>query len=694
MNKRTGEFPTEECANRCSKKPKLNKDVNLISIPELKLGGDWNVHRACLENYFSSQKIDDDLRKISILIASLKKEDYQTMLGLCKPELPNQKTFKQLCGIMKKHYSKVLVFKRRRDFGCLKQFSSETVTQWFNRVKEVAAQCNFGEQFDKRVKDQFVTGMEEGEILECVFSAGYTKSLQTIVETALKKEQELRQIEKLPEEILIRIFKNLPIADRVRVERVNKSWQEISKKSWNNVKDLEASPFIINTDILVSILIRCGKYLEKIDVKSNNYPFCVLPLVAENCPKIHSINCKIGSIYGLKKLSKICRNITELSIEEFEEGNGLDEVLGDLFSNNQQLQVIDIPNYDGNGNCLSKLPFEKITAIKISSLRQLEPKMINVIENSKSLSSFKYETSDVNVFEALASNCRNLTELDLKLNDDSQIDDLDSRLSQIFKNNEKLISIKLVNFKLMTGECFLSLAENFIEKIELYIIPNIQRNFLIQSLPNFTKLHTLEIFDDSNCVDVAKCVSLCSKLKSLAIVTEKGVNKDLNIFASSKNIERLNVSLTEDQPIIENFLEYMSCNLLELKYLDISGYYDFDLNYEFNLICKLPKLEVLDISGQSEITGSGLENFPNLRELDCSDCENLEDENLIILLKCARNLEKMDIRNCKKITNRVMLIAIEETRKRTNNILLKISIAGTKIKIDEIKEKSRLLCLM
>ena len=87
-------------------------------------------------------------------------------------------------------------------------------------------------------------------------------------------------------------------------------------------------------------------------------------------------------------------------------------------------------------------------------------------------------------------------------------------------------------------------------------------------------------------------------------------------------------------------------------------------------------------------------NFPNLRELECSDCENLEDENLIILLKCARNLEKLDIRHCKKITDRVILIAIEESRKRTNNILLKILIAGTKIKTDEIKEKSRLLYLM
>ena len=44
MSKRAGEFPTGQCSNRCSKKPKLTEEANLIyGIPELKLGGDWNL---------------------------------------------------------------------------------------------------------------------------------------------------------------------------------------------------------------------------------------------------------------------------------------------------------------------------------------------------------------------------------------------------------------------------------------------------------------------------------------------------------------------------------------------------------------------------------------------------------------------------------------------------------------------------
>ena len=207
------------------------------------------------------------------------------------------------------------------------------------------------------------------------------------------------------------------------------------------------------------------------------------------------------------------------------------------------------------------------------------------------------------------------------------------------------------------------------------------------------KLYELNDISDSVIVHLAECVNLCSKLKSLDFVFGEGVHKDLKLFTSSKNIERLNVSLPKDQAIIESFLDYVSCNLLELKHLDISGYSNDVLDCKFDLICKLPKLEVLHISGQSKITGSGLENFTNLRRLICYICENLEDENLICFLKCARNLKFLNLKDCNKITNKVIETAIEETRKRTNNIVLEIQVEGTNIKPDETKEKSELLRL-
>ena len=77
MSKRAGLFYGDECLNECLKKRKLNEDVDLLSIPEFNLGDDWYVHRAYLNNYFNSKCIDNDFRKTSILISSLKNEAYQ-----------------------------------------------------------------------------------------------------------------------------------------------------------------------------------------------------------------------------------------------------------------------------------------------------------------------------------------------------------------------------------------------------------------------------------------------------------------------------------------------------------------------------------------------------------------------------------------------------------------------------------------
>ena len=101
----------------------------------------------------------------------------------------------------------------------------------------------------------------------------------------------------------------------------------------------------------------------------------------------------------------------------------------------------------------------------------------------------------------------------------------------------------------------------------------------------------------------------------------------------------------------------------------------------------MTKLEVLKIRGLVKVTGSGLGNFTNLKELCCIECYNLEDEFLIKQLRCSCILELLLIDNCRKITTAVLNIAIEETKKRKNNIVLEMHSGNTSINVDEIGEK-------
>ena len=47
------------------------------------------------------------------------------------------------------------------------------------------------------------------------------------------------------------------------------------------------------------------------------------------------------------KIKNTNNNITELSVEKFETIDELDQVLGDLFSNNKKLQSLDNPDAQG-----------------------------------------------------------------------------------------------------------------------------------------------------------------------------------------------------------------------------------------------------------------------------------------------------------------------------------------------------------
>ena len=166
----------------------------------------------------------------------------------------------------------------------------------------------------------------------------------------------------------------------------------------------------------------------------------------------------------------------------------------------------------------------------------------------------------------------------------------------------------------------------------------------------------------------------------------------INSMFNLKNLESLNIGLQENGIVTKSFFHHISLNLLKLKNLDLC--FSKVTDNQIHPISKLPNLEVLMLEGVHSISGSGLASLSNLKELHCYCCKNLKNEHLIKLLYCAKYLELLDIRHCKKITNSVLNFAIEETKKRRNNIVLKMKIFHTRINVAEISEKSPLLHLI
>ena len=71
-----------------------------------------------------------DIRKVSVLLTLIGQDTDKILRDLCDSVLPKEKTFGQLCNILKKQISpRISVFHERIEFYKMKQQPLETISQ-------------------------------------------------------------------------------------------------------------------------------------------------------------------------------------------------------------------------------------------------------------------------------------------------------------------------------------------------------------------------------------------------------------------------------------------------------------------------------------------------------------------------------------------------------------------------------------
>ena len=465
--------------------------------------------------------------------------------------------------------------------------------------------------------------------------------------SSTEEEESYSAIEKLNDDCLIYIFNLLPVIDRIRIEKVNKRWQEIGKDSWSKLKVLNLNEkclgikpkvgkgrqyLILIKQSVTEILKRCGRYLNKIIFKFEFLDFDCMSLVAEHCINIQSITCDEFSLEGLKSLSVNCSKIIEFSMEgHILISNEIEMVLTKLFLNNQKLRCLRISYFKDMAECLLSLPLNEVEEIKVmfDDYENNKTNLSKTIRKTKKLRSFECNYPNEEIIRALALNCTNLTELSLICCPYDGINEIDHELSGVFKNNKKLKCLNLENVENLTGECLLYLDKNNIEKIRFHGTKYLNGYHLIDSLPSFKRLHSLEFNSNYSSYGdhIAECIGLCHKLKNLIIeYFEVYTEEDLmNSVLEMKNLETLKVTYMRGDIITNFFIDYIGFNLKELKYLDISGNRGVIIDSDLESICNLPKLEVLVIEDLEKITGYFLDNLPTLKKMMCCNCPRLKD---------------------------------------------------------------------
>lgn len=134
--------------------------------------------------YFEANTVEDD-RKVAVLLTLIGAKTYETLQSLLAPELPRNKPFDELLGILKKHFDpQPLLIAERFRFYQRSQKTDESIADYIADLRRLSIKCEFGEFLDQALRDRFVCGVRTESI---------QKKLLTEADLTMKRAQEIAQ---------------------------------------------------------------------------------------------------------------------------------------------------------------------------------------------------------------------------------------------------------------------------------------------------------------------------------------------------------------------------------------------------------------------------------------------------------------------------------------------------------------------
>lgn len=210
------------------------------------------------------------------------------------------------------------------------------------------------------------------------------------------------KINELPDTILVQIFTFLTAQQRIRIERVCKRWSFISKCSWMKFRVINFGSFtqpdypfatniwpslcwrrpVLNNHTLKTILIRCGKYLQCIDLKDyrDTLDYRILSVIGQFCPNLEIINLTgiLVTNSSLRSLALRCRKLKSVIFQRCFQDSIIDRGLSYLLSNCPNLTSLNLSENERiTGNCFYDLPI-KLKYLVLSTCYELRDEGVRV----------------------------------------------------------------------------------------------------------------------------------------------------------------------------------------------------------------------------------------------------------------------------------------------------------------------------
>ncbi|XP_057328188.1 F-box/LRR-repeat protein 7-like [Microplitis mediator] len=275
----------------------------------------------------------------------------------------------------------------------------------------------------------------------------------------------------------------------------------------------------------------------------------------------------------------------------------------------------------------------------------------------------------------IGEHCKNLTRLTLQLRKHPN-----KELNKLFAQFKKIQYLEIKDIgKDFKCNSLASLPHDTIEEIHLSTKVTYEsfdphlRSFGRSGPNTFRKFSNIRSLTMTGFIlkpDLIKVIAEKTHLTYLSLANCSIKQKNIIKLACLRKLEYLNLSKVLE--VTSDFLIALASNCTELKYLNITDCSSVS-NSGIAALSMLPQLETLIINELYDITDVTVSNFVSLQELHCENCEQIQDAGIMILLQTAPNLKILNLFNT-SISTAVLDTAEVITRKRTNNLLLRIKV--------------------
>ncbi len=201
-------------------------------IEEFKDGDDFTQYEERLGFYFTANGVAGD-KQVPTFLSVIGPHTYALLRDLVAPAKVGDKTFAELCTILREHYNpKPSEIVQRFKFNSRVRGDGESINTFLAELRKLAQHCNYGNQLDNMLRDRVVCGVNDSTIQKRLL-AEENLTLVRAMELATSMDLAARNAQQLATPVAVHSFtsKSCPKADKYKKPRTPKdTTKKLDKK--------------------------------------------------------------------------------------------------------------------------------------------------------------------------------------------------------------------------------------------------------------------------------------------------------------------------------------------------------------------------------------------------------------------------------------------------------------------------------